>query len=98
MWHSAEARKPQPRGRQRITAGGGLIVWLDERGNSLKPWARTAEPHKAIVTVKPGDVIIHNGERLKVGDVSIYRALASPILSRGASQANESVSPASTLC
>ena len=28
-----------------------------------------------MLTVKPGDVIIHNGERLKVVGVSIYRAL-----------------------
>ncbi len=53
-----------------------LIVWLDERGNSLKPWVRPSEPHKPMVTVKPGDVIIHNGERHKVVGVSIYRALA----------------------
>ena len=47
-----------------------------ERGNSLRPWVRPAEPHKPMVTVKPGDVIIHNSESLKVVDVSIYRALA----------------------
>ena len=52
-----------------------LIVWLDEHGNSLKPWARPAEPGKLMVTVQPGDMIIHNGERLKVVGVTIYRAL-----------------------
>ena len=29
-----------------------------------------------VVTVKPGDVIVHNGESLKVVGVSVYRALA----------------------
>jgi len=53
-----------------------LVVWLEERGNSLKPWSRPAEPGKVMVTVKPGDKIIHNGDSLKVVDVSIYRALA----------------------
>jgi len=53
-----------------------LIVWLDERGNSLMPWARPAEPGKPMVTVKPGDLIIHIGEALKVVGVSIYRALS----------------------
>ena len=53
-----------------------LIVWRDEHGNSLKTWVRPAEPGKVRVTVKPGDMIIHNGERHKVASVSIYRALA----------------------
>jgi hypothetical protein len=52
-----------------------LIVWLDERGNSLEPWVRPADPRKPMVTVKPGDQIIHNGGKRKVVEVSIYRAL-----------------------
>ena len=39
-----------------------LIVWLNEHGNSLKSWARPAEPGKRMVTVKPGDEIIREND------------------------------------
>ena len=53
-----------------------LIVWLDERGNSVKPWVRPAEPSQAMVTVKPGDTMAFHDRPQKVVDVSVYRALA----------------------
>jgi hypothetical protein len=52
-----------------------LIVWLDEQGNSVHPWVRAAEPGKRIVTVKPGDKILHDGKEHRVAAVTIYRAL-----------------------
>ena len=57
------------------TASSSLIVWLDADGNSLHPWARPAESGKRMVTVKPGDVILHNGEPQTVAGVSVYAAL-----------------------
>jgi hypothetical protein len=52
-----------------------VIVWLDEHGNSLHPWVRTAHPGKRIVTVKPGDTLVHDGNEHRVAAVAIYRAL-----------------------
>ena len=51
------------------------MVWLDEHGNSLHPWVRAAEPGKRIVTVKPGDMIWHDGKEHRVAELAIYRAL-----------------------
>ena len=53
-----------------------LIVWLDERGNSVKPHVRPAEPGQAIATVRPGDTIAFHGRPQKVVGVTIYRALS----------------------
>ena len=53
-----------------------LIVWLDEHGESLRPWVRPAQPRKRMVAVRPGDEIMHRGESHKVVGVSIYRAMA----------------------
>jgi hypothetical protein len=52
-----------------------LIVWLDERGDSLHPWVRPAQPQRRIVANKRGDVIVHNGEERTVAGVAVYRAL-----------------------
>lgn len=52
-----------------------LIVWLDRAGHSLHPCTRPAETEKRMVTVKPGDAIIHKGNELRVAQVAIYRAL-----------------------
>jgi hypothetical protein len=54
-----------------------LIVWLDERGESLHPWVRPAQPR--IVATKPGDVIVHNGEEKMVAEVEVYRALDAKV-------------------
>jgi hypothetical protein len=53
-----------------------LIVWLDERGNSVRHWVRPAEAGKRMVTVKPGDTLLHQGRPHRVVGVSIYRALS----------------------
>jgi len=52
-----------------------LIVWLDEHGNSLHPWVQAALSGKRIVTVRPGDNIVHDGKEHRVAEVAIYRAL-----------------------
>jgi hypothetical protein len=52
-----------------------LIVWLDDAGNSLQPMVQPAEKGKRMVTVKPGDAIVHNGQEFRVTKVAIYRAL-----------------------
>ncbi len=57
------------------TPPSSLIVWLDADGTSLHPWVRPAEPGKRMVTVKPGDMIMHNGEPRTVTGVSVYRAM-----------------------
>ena len=59
------------------TPPSSLIVRLDSDGNSLHPWARPAEPGKRMVTVRPGDVILHNGEPRTVAGVSVCRALST---------------------
>jgi hypothetical protein len=53
-----------------------LIVWLDERGNSIRPCVRPADRYKRMVTVKPGDALLHHGKPHRVAGVSIYRALS----------------------
>ena len=57
------------------TPSSSLIDWLDADGKSLHPWVRPTEPGNRMVTVKPGDVILHNGEPRTVAGVSVYRAL-----------------------
>jgi hypothetical protein len=52
-----------------------LIVWLDDTGNSLQPMVQPAEKGKRMVTVKPGDAIIHNGQEFCVAKVAVYRSL-----------------------
>ena len=52
-----------------------LIVWLDERGDSVHPWVRSAEAGKRIVATSPGDVIVHRRAEVQVEGVTIYRAL-----------------------
>jgi len=52
-----------------------LIVWLDERGNSLHPYVRASEPKRRIATVKPGETIWHKGAEYRVAAVVVYRAL-----------------------
>ena len=52
-----------------------LIVWLDERGNSLHPYVGAAEPKRRMVTVKPGESILHKGSEYRVAAVTVYRAL-----------------------
>ena len=52
-----------------------LIVWLDELGNSLHRYVRASEPNRRIVTVKPGESILHKGTEYRVAAVTIYRAL-----------------------
>ena len=58
------------------TPPSSLIVWLDADGNSLHPWFRPAKPGKRMVTVRPGDVILHNGDPKTVAGVSVYRTLS----------------------
>lgn len=52
-----------------------LIVWLDEYGNSLRPWIRPSESHRRMATIKAGDMILHRGNALRVVAVQVYRAL-----------------------
>jgi len=54
-----------------------LIVWLDRAGNSLYPWTVPAVKGKRLVTVKPGEAILHKGVEMRVVGVAIYRALGA---------------------
>jgi hypothetical protein len=53
-----------------------LIVWLDGRGNSVRRCVRPAEPERRMVTVRPGDTLLHYGKPHRVAGVSVYRALS----------------------
>lgn len=54
-----------------------LIVWLDERGNSLYPHVHPAVPGRRMATVRHGDLLVHRGQTYTVKAVSIYRALGT---------------------
>lgn len=52
-----------------------LIVWLDQHGESLRPWIRPADRHRRMAAIKAGDVILHRGTALRVVGVKVYRGL-----------------------
>ena len=42
-----------------VTDGSSLIVWLNRAGNDANGRTRHSDNGRAIVTVKPGDVILY---------------------------------------
>jgi hypothetical protein len=55
--------------------GCSLIVWLDRAGNDVIGQTRHSDKCRAIVTAKPGEVILYGGERRTVAKVEVWRAL-----------------------
>jgi len=58
-----------------IVGGGSLIVWLDRAGNDTNGRTRHSDSQRAIVTTKPGNVILYGGERRTVERVEVWRTL-----------------------
>src|SRR6478752_4056768 len=45
-----------------LDGGSALIVWFDRAGNDLNRRVRHSDPQRRIVTAKPGDVILYDGQ------------------------------------
>jgi hypothetical protein len=56
-----------------LEGGSDLIIWFDRGGNDLNGRVTHGDPQRRIVTAKPGDVILYNGQPRRVVSLEPYR-------------------------
>src|SRR4051794_25545471 len=56
-----------------LEGGSELIVWLDRAGNDPNGRTCHSDPQRTIVTAKPGEVILYEGEPRTVAKPEPYR-------------------------
>jgi hypothetical protein len=57
----------------RLQGGSSIIVWFDRGGNDLNGRVVHSDSNRRIVTAKPGDVILYDGQPRTVVSLATYR-------------------------